>query len=126
MKDGVFKNRKLIWYSIQNKIENVLELNDISVVGNDKTYPVKLILFCHKKIKENLPDQFTTVILYGGDCQVNVETFEYFEKKLINDSKLLDEIEKYYIIYDTKNKFRKMIESAKKKSNWPWIVKILF
>lgn len=125
--EEVFKNRKLIWYSIKNKIDGILDLNDISIIGNSDSYPTKLILFCYKKNKESLPDNFTAVILYGGDSQIEVKTFEDFEKELINNPKLFDEIDNYQIIYDTQLKFKKMIQSAKKKSNWPWIIKkILF
>jgi len=126
MKSNVFKNRKLIWFSIQSKLDDAVDLNDISIIGKTDSFPIEIIMFCHKKIKYKLPDKFNTVILYGGECRVTVKTFEDFEKELIKDHNLLSSIEDYEIIYDNQ-KFRKMIHSAKKKSNWPWIVKkILF
>jgi len=126
MKINVFKNRKLIWFSIQNKLNTVVNICDVAIIGKAKTFPIEIILFCDKKIKNGLPNSFTTVILYGGDCQITVKTFEDFEKELIKDNNLLSSMEGYKIIYDNQ-KFRKMIHSAKKKSNWPWIVKkILF
>lgn len=114
------KNRKLIWFSIQNKFNVVVDLNDISIIGIDGK-EIEILVLCNKKEKKRLPGNFETYIIYGGKCKCCVKSYSDFKKELINDKRF--NLDKYEIVYDSQFKFRKLLESVKKKRG-SWIISV--
>lgn len=127
---NLLKSRRLIRYSIEGKIGGI-GIGDISVIltiSSIKRVKKIYILVPKKLKKKNIPDLSTFIIpiLYNGDCECVIKTYEDFEKELILENKKHLLSEDGIIIYDLENKYRKIIESAKKKKNSFSIIKLFY
>lgn len=128
---NLLKNRKLIRHSIDCKIGDI-GVGDISIIL--KTNPIKktkkIYVFVPKKLKKkNIPNKsdFIIPILYNGDCECVIKTYEDFEKELILENKKYSSLCKNgIIIYDIGHKYMITIESAKKKKNNFSIIKLFY
>jgi len=118
MKNSILTNRKLIWFSIKDKLEDI-GLGDVSIISEGK--PTKIYIFVSKKLKKNnIPtiNSFRTFIIYNGECECFIETYESFEKELIKENKkYLSLCKNGTVIFDVKRNFNSTIHSAVKKKN---------